>query len=63
MYPGIDRGDAYPQEVGATVHKVMERLNFSHEYMLAYQSDIKPLKWLGPSTEQVIRALGLSIQE
>lgn len=54
----IDRGDAYPQEVGATVQKVMECLNFSNEYLLAYQSDIKPLKWLGPSTEQVIRLLG-----
>lgn len=54
----IDRGDAYPQEVGATVQKVMECLGFSHEFMLAYQSDIKPVKWLGPSTEQVIRHLG-----
>ena len=54
----IDRGDAYPQEVGATVQKVMECLGFSNEFLLAYQSDIKPLKWLGPSTEQVIRNLG-----
>lgn len=54
----IDRGDAYPQEVGATVQRVMEALNFSHEYMLAYQSDIKPFKWLGPGTENVIRQLG-----
>jgi ferrochelatase len=54
----IERGDAYPQEVGATVQKVMEQLGFSNEFLLAYQSDIKPLKWLGPSTEQVIRKLG-----
>jgi len=54
----IDRGDAYPQEVAATVQAVMERLGFSHEFLLAYQSDIKPFKWLGPSTERVIRALG-----
>ncbi|WP_445082649.1 ferrochelatase [Candidatus Roseilinea sp. NK_OTU-006] len=33
----------------------MEQLNFSNEFLLAYQSDIKPFKWLGPSTEQVIR--------
>jgi protoporphyrin/coproporphyrin ferrochelatase len=54
----IERGDAYPQEVGATVQKVMEALEFSNEFLLAYQSDIPPLKWLGPSTEGVIRALG-----
>jgi len=54
----IERGDAYPQEVGATVQKVMERLSFSHRYLLAYQSDIPPVKWLCPSPEQMIRALG-----
>ena len=54
----IDRGDPYPQEVGATVHRVMERLGFSHPYLLAYQSEVGPLRWLGPSTERVIRRLG-----
>lgn len=54
----IDRGDAYPQEVGASVHAVMERLGFSHEYLLAYQSEVGPVRWLGPSTERVIRQLG-----
>ncbi|MGH7515967.1 MAG: ferrochelatase [Gemmatimonadales bacterium] len=54
----IDRGDPYPQEVGATVHRVMERLGFSHPYLLAYQSEVGPLRWLGPSTARVIRSLG-----
>jgi ferrochelatase len=54
----IDRGDPYPQEVGATVHAVMDRLGFSHPYLLAYQSEVGPLRWLGPSTERVIRQLG-----
>ncbi len=54
----INRGDAYPQEVGATVHEVMERLEFAYEYLLAYQSDVGPVPWLGPSTEQVVRHLG-----
>ncbi|HEU5169784.1 MAG TPA: ferrochelatase [Gemmatimonadales bacterium] len=54
----IDRGDPYPQEVGATVHRVMEQLGFSHPYLLAYQSEVGPLRWLGPSTERVIRQLG-----
>jgi protoporphyrin/coproporphyrin ferrochelatase len=54
----INRGDAYPAEVGASVHEVMKRLDFSHEYLLAYQSDVGPVPWLGPSTEDVIRELG-----
>lgn len=54
----IDRGDPYPQEVGATVQRVMESLGFSNEFLLAYQSDIPPMRWLGPGTEGVIRNLG-----
>lgn len=54
----IERGDAYPQEIGASVHEVMERLGFSHEYLLTYQSEVGPLPWQGPSTESVIRELG-----
>lgn len=54
----IDRGDAYPQEVGASVQAVMAALGFSHAFMLAYQSDIGPVRWLGPNTEGVIRQLG-----
>lgn len=54
----IDRGDPYPQEIGASVQGVMERLAFSHSYLLAYQSDVGPVRWLGPSTESVLRSLG-----
>ena len=54
----IDRGDAYPQEVGASVQRVVEQLAVSNPYVLAYQSDVGPVRWLGPSTEQVLRRLG-----
>ena len=54
----IDRGDAYPQEVGASVQRVVERLGVPNPYLLAYQSEVGPVRWLGPSTEQVIRRLG-----
>jgi protoporphyrin/coproporphyrin ferrochelatase len=54
----IDRGDSYPQEVGASVQRVVESLGGSNPYLLAYQSDVGPVRWLGPSTEQVIRRLG-----
>lgn len=54
----INRGDAYPQEIGASVYEVMKRLNFSHQYLLSYQSEVGPVRWQGPSTETVIRELG-----
>jgi ferrochelatase len=54
----IDRGDSYPQEVGASVQRVVETLDVSNPYLLAYQSDVGPVRWLGPSTVQVIRRLG-----
>jgi ferrochelatase len=54
----IDRGDSYPQEVGASVQAVVQALQAPNPYLLAYQSDVGPVRWLGPSTEQVIRRLG-----
>ena len=54
----IDRGDSYPQEVGASVQRVVDQLGGSLPYILAYQSDVGPVRWLGPSTEQVLRRLG-----
>jgi protoporphyrin/coproporphyrin ferrochelatase len=55
----IDRGDSYPQEVGASVQAVVEHLALPNPYLLAYQSDVGPVRWLGPSTAEVIRRLGL----
>ena len=54
----IDRGDAYPQEIGASVQAVVERLARPNPYLLAFQSEVGPVRWLGPHTEQVIRRLG-----
>ena len=54
----IDRGDPYPQEVGASVHEVLKEGGFKNEYLLSYQSEVGPVRWLGPSTEQVIKELG-----
>ena len=54
----IDRGDSYPQEIGASVQAVVERLGRPNPYLLAYQSEVGPVRWLGPSTERVIRRLG-----
>jgi protoporphyrin/coproporphyrin ferrochelatase len=59
----IDRGDAYPQEIGASVQAVVERLGLPNPYLLAYQSSVGPVRWLGPSTERVIRRLGARGQQ
>ena len=54
----IDRGDAYPAEVAASVAAVMKRLNVRNPHQLSFQSDVGPVRWLGPSTEIVLRQLG-----
>ena len=54
----IDRGDPYPQEVGASVHEVLKEGGFKNEFLLSYQSEVGPVRWLGPSTQQVIKDLG-----
>lgn len=54
----VDRGDAYPAEVAATVMAVMQELHFSNPYLVSYQSEVGPVRWLGPSTETSIEELG-----
>ena len=54
----IDRGDAYPAEVAASVAAVMKALNVPNAHQLSFQSDVGPVRWLGPSTEIVLRQLG-----
>lgn len=54
----VQQGDPYPQEIQASVQAVMQALGHSHEHLLAYQSKVGPVRWLGPSTEEVIRRLG-----
>jgi ferrochelatase len=53
----IDRGDSYPAEVAASVSRVVEASGLRNPYLLCYQSDVGPVKWLGASTESVIRKL------
>uniref|UniRef100_A0A1A8HGL4 Ferrochelatase n=1 Tax=Nothobranchius korthausae TaxID=1143690 RepID=A0A1A8HGL4_9TELE len=53
----VNRGDPYPQEVGATVQRVMERLGDCNPYRLVWQSRVGPMAWLGPQTDEVIKGL------
>jgi len=56
----VNAGDPYPQEVGATVGRVTEllkQMNISNRYVLCWQSKVGPLPWLGPRTQDTMKAL------
>jgi len=51
----IKKGDPYQWQVEQGVKKIMEGINdTSINYILSYQSRVGPLKWIGPSTEDII---------
>lgn len=52
----IDDGDPYLSHIEETIRLVMERLG-EMDYHLAFQSRAGPVKWLEPSTEEMIRHL------
>jgi ferrochelatase len=54
----INRGDTYPQEISASVQAVIDHLNLPNRFLLAYQSQVGPVPWLGPSTAKVIQGMG-----
>lgn len=54
----VNKGDAYPAEVAATTREVMTAMNFSHPYILCWQSQVGPTAWLGPQTGDVLKGLG-----
>ena len=54
----IKQGDPYLTQIKETVACVMKARNFSHEYHLCFQSKVGPVKWIEPSTEDMIKVLG-----
>jgi len=51
----IKNGDPYQWQVEATVKAIMSKMkNENLDYTISYQSRVGPLKWIGPSTEEVI---------
>jgi len=51
----INKGDPYQWQVEQSVKKIVENLNDKDlDWILSYQSRVGPLKWIGPSTEQII---------
>jgi ferrochelatase len=57
-------GDPYQQQVEATAAAVAARLGEGWDWRVTYQSRVGPMKWIGPSTEDEIKAAsqqGLSL--
>jgi protoporphyrin/coproporphyrin ferrochelatase len=51
----IKKGDPYQWQVEQTVDKIVKSLNIQNlDWILSYQSRVGPLKWIGPSTEDII---------
>jgi ferrochelatase len=51
----VDRGDPYVAQVSATVHAVVDRLGLAaQEWMVAFQSRVGPLEWVGPPADHAI---------
>jgi len=51
----IKKGDPYQWHVEQTVKEIMNKLkNENLDYIISYQSRVGPLKWIGPSTDEVI---------
>ena len=51
----IKKGDPYQWQVEQSVDKIVKSLNIKDlDWILSYQSRVGPLKWIGPSTEDII---------
>lgn len=54
----IDEGDPYLDHTRHTVEMINEKLGNKSPWTLAFQSKVGPVKWLEPSTEEIINVLG-----
>ena len=51
----IKKGDPYQWQVEQSVNKIVKSLNIKNlDWIFSYQSRVGPLKWIGPSTEDII---------
>ena len=52
----IKQGDPYQWQVEQTVNELVKKMSIKNlNYILSYQSRVGPLKWIGPSTDIVIK--------
>ena len=51
----IKKGDPYQWQVEKTVQEIMSKIkNENLDFLISYQSRVGPLKWIGPSTDEMI---------
>ena len=51
----IKKGDPYQWQIEQSVKRIINEINDTNiDFILSYQSRVGPLKWIGPSTEDVI---------
>jgi ferrochelatase len=51
----IKKGDPYQWQLEQSVDKIVKSLNIKNlDWILSYQSRVGPLKWIGPSTDDII---------
>jgi len=55
----IRRGDPYQRQIKEDVAALMHRFP-DRKFHLSYQSRVGPVKWIGPSTDEMLRELGLA---
>ncbi len=53
----VKTGDPYSGQIKETVNLIMHCRNNSHKYELCFQSKVGPVKWLEPSTAQMIEKM------
>ena len=53
----IEAGDPYLDHIHVTMQGVLARLPGNPPHVLAYQSRVGPVEWIGPSTDEMIRKL------
>jgi ferrochelatase len=53
----VKQGDPYSHQIAKTVEAIMKRGEFKQPHSLCYQSKVGPLKWLTPSTPDMIADL------
>ncbi len=55
----VDAGDPYPGQIARSAQTIANALGLRpDQWEVSYQSRVGPLKWIGPSTEERIRAAG-----
>jgi ferrochelatase len=51
-------GDPYQWQIESTCAKIADRLGPGWDWTIGYQSRVGPMKWIGPSTPEAIKAAG-----